>query len=581
MQRNNSKKVCFLYLILFSFIQIMPTAVSAEWVIHWGSTQYCGYVNPSGINPIYEQCKDIYEGVKPWRIEPRAEGGCSCLRWESCPANYEYRLGACKAYCNGDAVWDATLKSCEDPPEQKNCKTHGKNPIDFIQGRKYRMEPVLESGITQVFSMHYLYNNKKQKESTVGGHIDRSTSAAQKHSFTAPSLAEFTAAYFDNGLPRSNSLESQYYGSITQYWRHSFDEVLQIRGAKYIYHTFDSQRILFNGFGVSFSYPNLKLQALVEGEEDFSGFKLINTQNVETRKFDSSGRLMKIERSPQDVLTLEYDAQNRLNRIVNSEGAFIQLEYQSLTIDSTYSLASTTHDYPVIVTNNRGEMVKIDWNKSFKGETARFHLLTRITLPSAGTPQTAREFAYNDSRWPASITDMYFVTDIALGLKQLTHHFEYDAQGRAVLSALAEGREAESVTYVDENTRVVTNALGKQATYHFADYSGVKRLQSVTGQPTQNCVSSEVEYQYFANGNVQRKIQNGQVTEYQYDSQNRETLRTEASGTPQARTISTEYHPTLNLPTRITEPGRVEVMTYDTGGRLLSRQIQPTNPPAP
>ena len=102
------------------------------------------------------------------------------------------------------------------------------------------------------------------------------------------------------------------------------------------------------------------------------------------------------------------------------------------------------------------------------------------------------------------------------------------------------------MTYVDANTRVVTNALGKQATYTFADFDGVKRLQSLTGEPTQNCVSSEVSYEYDANGNVSRKTQNGQVTEYQYDGQNREISRTEAVSTVEARTITTEYHPTLN-----------------------------------
>lgn len=131
-------------------------------------------------------------------------------------------------------------------------------------------------------------------------------------------------------------------------------------------------------------------------------------------------------------------------------------------------------------------------------------------------------------------------------------------------------RQSDAVIYVDANTRVVTNALGKQATYHFAYYNGVKRLQSVIGEPTQNCVSSEVNYEYDAQGNISRKTQNGQVTEYQYDNQNRETSRTEASGTSSARTILTEYHPTLNQPVKTIEPGLITEMSYDAEGRLLN-----------
>lgn len=231
--------------------------------------------------------------------------------------------------------------------------------------------------------------------------------------------------------------------------------------------------------------------------------------------------------------------------------------------------------------NNRGESSQISWDKSYQGKTAKFHLITQITEVSTGPAQSARAFEYNDTRWPASITDQYFVADISSGAnRQQTLHFDYDDLGRAIYSGL-NGKSSDAVIYVDANTRAVTNALGKKATYSFADFDGVKRLQSVAGEPTQNCVSSEVTYEYDTNGNVSRKIQNGQVTEYFYDSQNRETSRTEAAGTSDARTIITEYHSTLNLPVRIIVPGRVEVMTYDEQGRLLSKNIQPTSAPSP
>src|SRR6266851_2187411 len=82
---------------------------------------------------------------------------------------------------------------------------------------------------------------------------------------------------------------------------------------------------------------------------------------------------------------------------------------------------------------------------------------------------------------------------------------------------------------------------------------------------------------------------NGNRTNYAYDpARNVETSRTEglAAGggvTPQTRTITTEWHATFRLPTRIAEPLRITTNVYDTEGAqcgarggLCSRSIQAT-----
>jgi YD repeat-containing protein len=53
--------------------------------------------------------------------------------------------------------------------------------------------------------------------------------------------------------------------------------------------------------------------------------------------------------------------------------------------------------------------------------------------------------------------------------------------------------------------------------------------------------------------------------------------KTEAAGTPQARTTtSTWHHPTFRVPTRIVRPGQTIDFTYDTDGRLLTRTTTDT-----
>jgi hypothetical protein len=423
---------------------------------------------------------------------------------EFCPSPYTLAVldgvTVCEAYCTTGETWDPIKERCIAPPKEQSCKTQGEFPIDFIDGRKYRSEPVLSAGVRYPFSLTYFFNShRNQEKSPVGFKVavvngDRYL-AATKPPMTA---SEYQAVYTNRGAPKRGTVyrEGQHYGSVDQYWRHSFDEVLLIQGNQYLYQSAKGEEIIFNGLGSSAAYPSLVLEVLASGEDAFSGYKITNRRSREVRKYYENGHLLKVERSPQDILVLTYDSLNRLDRITNSEGAYIELVYQDLVTDSVYSFTSTVHSYPVSVSNNRGESAQISWAKSYQGKIAKFHLITQITEASPGAAQSTRTFEYNDSRWPASITDQYFVADIGNNSdKQQTLHFDYDELGRAIFSGL-NGGPSDAVTYVDANTRVVTNALGKKATYTFADFDGVKRLQNVTGEPTQHCVSSEVLYEY-------------------------------------------------------------------------------------
>lgn len=550
---NNNDKPYKFYSVLYGYSPGSYKRVSAAW------HAACQYLLSWSSFNIWETC-----------VEHRFNYGSGC----QAPYVISVDGSLCKAHCTNGEIWNTATERCESPPEEQRCETQSASPIDFIEGRKYRSEVVIQSGIRYPFSLTYFFNNQRNQEKTPTGSRFAVVTGDRYLAATKPPMtaSEYQASFNNLGIPSNSGFyrTTQHYGNLDQYWRHNFDEILQIHGSQYVYQLAKGYEVSFAGFGASAAYPHLHLQALASGEESFAGYKLTDNQTREVKKFNSDGRLIKIERGPQDVLMLTYDSQNRLDRITNSEGAYIQLAYQNLVTDSIYSVASTQRAYPVSATNNRGESAQITWGKTYRGKTAKFHLITRITEATTGPAQSARTFEYNDPRWPSSITDQYFVSDISSSQKQQTLHFDYDDLGRATFSGLAGVRQSDAVIYVDANTRVVTNALGKQATYHFAYYNGVKRLQSVIGEPTQNCVSSEVNYEYDAQGNISRKTQNGQVTEYQYDNQNRETSRTEASGTSSARTILTEYHPTLNQPVKTIEPGLITEMSYDAEGRLLN-----------
>jgi YD repeat-containing protein len=126
-----------------------------------------------------------------------------------------------------------------------------------------------------------------------------------------------------------------------------------------------------------------------------------------------------------------------------------------------------------------------------------------------------------------------------------------------------------------DGTRTVTNALGKQSTYHFTQFNGEYKMTQVEGHPSANCAGANKNYTYDANGFMASKTDwANNLTTYVHNNRGQELSRTEAAGTPQARTITTEWHSEFNLPIKISEPERETVMTYDANGRLLSREIK-------
>jgi YD repeat-containing protein len=166
--------------------------------------------------------------------------------------------------------------------------------------------------------------------------------------------------------------------------------------------------------------------------------------------------------------------------------------------------------------------------------------------------------------------------------------WNYTCHGSVVGSEHAGGVEKVSVFYgtraVDgSQTNTVTSYLGTVANpitmvrnYHFKLIQGVAKNDSLD----QPCVGCEgmMARTYDTNGNVKTsKDWNGNLSNYSYDlARNLETSRTEAVGSSVARTITTEWHPTLRLRTRLAEPLRITTFSYDANGNVTSKSIQPT-----
>jgi YD repeat-containing protein len=172
----------------------------------------------------------------------------------------------------------------------------------------------------------------------------------------------------------------------------------------------------------------------------------------------------------------------------------------------------------------------------------------------------------------------------------------YDCNGRATSSEHAGGADKIVIAYDTPNPgqstvsdyRVDTNTVNQERVYSFAVSHGVTR-NTVLSHPNDR-TSGTKSYTYDANGNIASRLDwKLNRTNYTYDlTRNLETSRTEGlteagGATAETRTISTEWHSTFRLATKIAEPRRLTTFVYDLDGSqcgargaLCSKTLQST-----
>jgi YD repeat-containing protein len=203
--------------------------------------------------------------------------------------------------------------------------------------------------------------------------------------------------------------------------------------------------------------------------------------------------------------------------------------------------------------------------------------LTSVSIlgPGATVPVTT-QYHYEDTR-PMLFHMLTGITD-ARGVRFAT--YAYDGYGRVIREERAGGQEVYAFAYDDVNTTTtVTNPLGKITVYDHSKRRGSSTIDRVIGVPSTNCLGADSVYAYDDNEFVRAITQLGdptttaddRTTTFVNNAQGLPVTTVEAAGTLQARTTTTEWHPTLRQPTRIVEPGLTTDFVYDAQGRLVSR----------
>ncbi|MCG7946958.1 MAG: DUF6531 domain-containing protein [Candidatus Thiodiazotropha taylori] len=385
----------------------------------------------------------------------------------------------------------------------------------------------------------------------------------QAHPYPALMDSSYYDTRFDACYKGWAEIKSKVYGGILSNGVASYRSgVCEIRdGSEYvlklpIFSTLNHTLNSGTSYGVSYVsrsnggievFRNLsnQWQPLYSGKTAFeqtdAGWSYTHKDNT-LETYDDSGRLVSSTRQNGQVTLFTYDDSDRLRQVIGYFGDTLTYHY-----DDSGNL--------VLINTPDGDL-EYGYDDAER--------LISVTYPDNRT----RQYHYEDPRFP------YHLTGITDESTDRYATWAYDEEGRAILSEHANSTERVEFAYNADGTTTVTDAMGAQRTYHFIVKRGAPKIDHIEGDRCTTCSSGDIQsYTYDSNGFVASKTDwSGNTTTFVRDDQGRELSRTEASGTPQARTITTTWDTTINKLLTVTEPEKVTEYTYNADGQLMNRQ---------
>ncbi len=328
---------------------------------------------------------------------------------------------------------------------------------------------------------------------------------------------------------------------------HQFDPAVT-GGIKWVAKRHDGLLLYFADNGLEIlNRSDTGAASIVTPLEGSSGWDLRLT-NGDVERYNANGALATITTRAGLVTTVSYDIQLRVSRVYNSYGHDLDFFYD-------------TENRLNKVVDPAGGEIQYSYDAGSRLEYITFQDLT----------QRRYHYEHVIANLLTGITD-------ESGARLAT--YDYDSQGRVTLSEHAGGAGRYEFSYSGASapyTTIVEDPLGTSRTYSTGNVNGVYKLQSISGPACNSCGRSQ-DVDYDANGNVsQRTDFEGNVTTYIFGlPRNLEASRTEAFGTPRARTIGTLWHATYRMPTQIDEPGRRTTFTHDAAGNVLTKTVLDT-----
>lgn len=327
----------------------------------------------------------------------------------------------------------------------------------------------------------------------------------------------------------------------------------------------------------------------VRGVSGFSGFtpsptlKTVTQANGSWHVFENVGGVWINELDPSVTLTESagewtFTDRSDTKETYNSSGQLISIEYrngQTETLEYTLTTAQGGDDNPETldrVTGPFGHELTFDYDVSGK--------LSLVTSPDGVT-----QYAYDANSNLQTVTNPDLTTktyhyEDSLFLNHLTGitdeesnryaTWDYDTEGRAILSEHAGGKERVQLAYNTDGTTTLTLADGATRTYHFTTEQGERKLQMLVGSVCSTCTNGSVaDRVYDANGFVD-EVQDweGNLTQTIRNGRGLTETLIEAKGSLVERTTTTAWHLNYRLPTVVTFPKNTTTYTHDADGNI-------------
>ena len=276
-------------------------------------------------------------------------------------------------------------------------------------------------------------------------------------------------------------------------------------------------------------------------EVDGAGYRYTSMDGV-IEHYNTDGVLQSMEFYYLSLsLYMGYDTEGRLSTVSDQWGRTLQFAY-----DPTTGRLSTITDPTSCVYTYRYDT---DGN------------LSEVEFPGG----EKRTYLYEDT------ANERLLTGIIDENNKRLFTWQYDSEGRVIHQDKA-GDEVITLSYDSDTTTSATDGSGKTTTYYYDVQQGVKKRTGTEVSCT-GCTTKTSSISYDSNGRISSVTDfEGNQSTFTYNLKGQEISRTEAVGTPQERTITTQWSPSsLNLPTRVITPEKTTDYTYNTGGKVLTK----------
>lgn len=261
-----------------------------------------------------------------------------------------------------------------------------------------------------------------------------------------------------------------------------------------------------------------------------------------------------------------YNAAGRLLSVTSRSGVTKNMGY-----DSNGNLLSVVDSFGSTLTFGRDQSGRVS-SVTQGGLTTRYSyasgdLLSKVTFPDS----TTNTYVYEDSAYPESLTGVIDENNQRLST------WVYDAEGRGKSTFESGGANRVDLDYNADDSVTVTDALGAVRLFSYSRVGDRKFVSSISGSQCPTCSEGKATTYNGAGWVSSRTDYNDNVTIYSYDNgRGLETSRTEAYGTANARTITTQWHSQYRLPIQIDEPGRRTTFTHYPNGDVQSVTVLDT-----